>query len=250
MLTDAQRAALVLRLRRGRENGTGQIPRRPAGLTDLPLSFGQEQLWFIDRFAPGQPTYNIPLALRLSGPLDAAALSRALDGLVRRHEALRSRLVTGEHGRPVQVIDQPTSVPLPVADVCRLEPEQRQARLREVIDIEAVRPFTLASDRLLRARLVRLADGEHVLIVVVHHAVFDGWSARVLVQDLAALYRQEAAGAAIRTGGAAGAVRRLRTVGTRPAAGPGAHRACGLLARGDDRLRDRPLPDRPAAPRA
>ena len=196
MLSDSQRAALAARLRRGRETGAGagQIPQRPAGLADLPLSFGQEQLWFIDRFAPGQPTYNIPLALRLSGPLDAAALSRAINALLARHEALRCRLVTNADDRPVQVIDPPEPVPFEVLDLSGSRPEQRQERLREVIDIEAVRPFTLASHRLLRARLVRLADGEHVLIVVVHHAVFDGWSARVLVRELAALYRQEAAG--------------------------------------------------------
>src|SRR5882724_447874 len=84
MLTDAQRAALTTRLRRGRAEAAGGIPRRPAGPppTDAPLSYGQEQLWFVDRFAPGQATYNIPLALRLSGPLDPAVLQDALGALV------------------------------------------------------------------------------------------------------------------------------------------------------------------------
>src|SRR5215470_4028006 len=102
MLTDSQRATLTSRLRRGRQDAAGAIPRRPAGLTELPASFAQEQLWFIDQLAPGQPTYNIPLAVTVTGPLDADALSRAIAELLARHEALRTRLVPGEHGRPAQ----------------------------------------------------------------------------------------------------------------------------------------------------
>src|SRR6202046_5003583 len=80
MLTDSQLEALTARLRRGRESLAGEIPRRPAGLGDLPLSYGQEQLWFLDRFAPGLSAYNIPLLLRMSGPLDAAAAGPAGGG--------------------------------------------------------------------------------------------------------------------------------------------------------------------------
>jgi amino acid adenylation domain-containing protein len=194
MLSEVERAALAQRLRRGRDVRAAQMPRRATGLTDLPLSFGQEQLWFIDRFAPGLPTYNIPLALRLSGPLDTDALSRGLDGLIARHEALRTRLVPGERGQPVQRIDPPEPLPLELADLSGATPDDRQARLRELIDIEALRPFDLANDRLLRAWLVRLTSDEHVLVVVVHHTVFDGWSTGVFVREAAALYRQEATG--------------------------------------------------------
>jgi amino acid adenylation domain-containing protein len=194
MLTDSERAALARRLRRGREAGATQIPRRPAGLTELPLSFGQEQLWFIDRFAPGLPTYNIPIALQLSGTLDTAALRRGLAAVVARHEALRTRLGTVDGGRPAQVISAPAAVPLGVTDLPQLTPGPRQAALREFITAEAARPFSLAEGPLLRASLIQLAETEHVLLLVVHHVVFDGWSARVLVRDLAALYEQEASG--------------------------------------------------------
>ena len=199
-LTDAQRAALATRLRRGREPVAGQIPRRRPGLSDLPLSFGQEQLWFIDRFAPGLPTYNIPHALRLAGPLDDAALDRALTGLAARHEALRTRLVTGTSGRPVQVIDPPATVAPGRMDLSALAPGPRQAALREFIGAEAVRPFDLSAGPLLRTWLVRLAAppvanrAQHVLLIVVHHTAFDGWSAGVLVRDLAALYQAEVTG--------------------------------------------------------
>jgi amino acid adenylation domain-containing protein len=185
---------MTARLRRGRTNTASKIQRRPEGRTDLPLSYGQEQLWFMDRFAPGQPTYNLPFVLRLSGPLDAGSLGRAISGLVARHEALRTRLVADADGRPAQVIDPPQLQPLELADLSGLEPDRRQARLREFIDIEALRPFDLPAGPLLRTWLLRLAADEHLLLVVVHHAVFDGWSIGVFVRELAALYRQAASG--------------------------------------------------------
>ncbi len=194
MLTESERAAMTARLRRGRGKPGSKIGRRPAGLSDLPLSYGQEQLWFIDRLAPGLPTYNLPFALLLHGLLDAGALARGVDGLVARHEVLRTRLVAGRDGRPVQEIDPPQSLPLELVDLAELDPDQRQAALREFIDVEALRPFTLADGPLLRIWLVRLATDEHMLLAVVHHTVFDGWSIGVFVRELAALYRQEATG--------------------------------------------------------
>jgi amino acid adenylation domain-containing protein len=201
MLTDAQREALVLRLRQGRRDAqggrgdaAGRISRRDARSGEPPQSYGQEQLWFIDRWAPGLPTYNIPLALRLSGPLEAAALARALDALVARHEALRTRLVTGASGLPAQVIDPPGPRPLELTDLTGFEPGKRETRLREILGAESMRPFDLAAGPLLRTSLVRMTPAEHVLVVVVHHAVFDGWSVNVLVRDLAAQYAAEVTG--------------------------------------------------------
>ena len=195
MLSESQRTALAERLRRGRDTDTsGRLVRRSAGLEPPPASFGQEQLWFLDRFAPGQAVYNLPSAIRLRGALDHPALERAVGGLVARHEALRTRLVTSDSGRPVQVIDPAQPVALDVADLSGFEPGKRDARLRELINAEAVRPFDLATGPLLRTSLVRIADTEHVLVTVFHHAVFDGWSGGVFVRDLAALYAGEATG--------------------------------------------------------
>jgi amino acid adenylation domain-containing protein len=194
-LTDAQRAQYTERLRRGRSQTADGIPRRPehASVRTVP-SFGQEQLWFLDRFAPGLPTYNIPHSLRLSGELDAAALGRALDGLTARHEPLRTRFVADPQGRPFQQIDEPSTVPLPVDDLSDLEGDEREKRLARLAADEAVQPFTLADGHLLRTRLVRLASTEHVLILVVHHIVFDGASVGVLARELAALYEAETTG--------------------------------------------------------
>jgi amino acid adenylation domain-containing protein len=201
MLTDSQREALLARLRRSRPGAAGgrpgaaaQIPPRRTELTELPLSYGQEQLWFVDRFAPGLPTYNIPHAIRVRGPLDPGVLRHALLRLVERHEALRTRLVTSDSGGPIQVIDLPAPVALGTEDLAEFESGKRHARLREFIHAEAMRPFDLATGPLLRCSLVRLAADEHLLIVVVHHVIFDGWSAGVFVRDLAALYASSVSG--------------------------------------------------------
>ncbi len=195
MLTESQRAALTARLRQGRAAAPARLPRRGAGQNEnLPLSFAQEQLWFIDQFAPGQPTYNIPQALRLTGPVKTTELASALSLLVKRHEALRTRLVVGPRGHPVQAIDEPAPVRLGVVDLAGLAPAERHARLREFLDAESVRPFSLADGPLLRADLITLGRDDHVLLLIFHHVIFDGWSAGVLVRELAALYRQEATG--------------------------------------------------------
>src|SRR5258708_605407 len=193
MLTDSQRAALAVRLRRGRAALADAIERRDPGTSELPVSFGQEQLWFIDRFAPHQAMYNIPLAISLRGALDTCALERAVTELVARQEALRTRLVVNSAGNPVQLIDPPARVPVRMIDVSGVS-QERTARLRELIDTEAIGPFNLTRGPLLRVSLIRLADNDHVLLVVVHHVAFDGGSAGVLVREIAALYRHQATG--------------------------------------------------------
>jgi acyl carrier protein len=187
MLTDAQRAALVKRLVPSQPSSTQRIPRRAATVARPPLSYGQEQLWFVDRFAPGLPTYNIPHVLRLSGALDRRALERALGALTVRHEALRTRLVASDTGQPVQQIDP--AVPYELKAV-----ELSEADVPRFIRTEAMRPFDLAAGPLLRTCLVRQGENEHLLVVVFHHTIFDGWSAGVFLRDLAALYRAEVTG--------------------------------------------------------
>ncbi|HEY0580913.1 MAG TPA: condensation domain-containing protein, partial [Chloroflexota bacterium] len=193
-LSDAQRTSLAARLRQGR-TAAGTIPRRAPEVRELPLSFGQEQLWFIDQFAPGLPVYNIASALRLHGKLDAAALGRALDDLVARHEVLRSRLVNAQ-GRPLQVIDPPCARRLVVENLSAYEAAARETRLRELAKQEAASPFDLAAGPLFRARLIRLSSEEHVLLVCAHHTVFDGWSFEVFIRELTVLYQAHATGQA------------------------------------------------------
>jgi amino acid adenylation domain-containing protein len=171
--------------------GTGRMTvARPEA---LPLSWAQERIWFLDALQPGTAAYNIPLALRISGELDAAALERAFGEVVRRHEALRTVFASVD-GRPVQVVLPAGGWTLAADDVSGLPAEEREAEARRIAEAEAGAPFDLAAGPLLRARLVRIAPDRHLLAVVMHHTVSDGWSAGVLVRELSAAYPAALAG--------------------------------------------------------
>jgi len=160
----------------------------------LPLSFAQERLWFLDRLEPGSSTYNIPVAWRLVGALDEAALERALGEIVRRHESLRTTF-TEVGGSPVQVVAPFGGFTLPVEDLAVLDEADREAAVGRRAGEEAVRPFDLSAGPLFRATLLRLAAEDHVLLLSMHHIVSDGWSLEILFRELSSLY------AAYRDGG-------------------------------------------------
>ncbi|WP_246095503.1 non-ribosomal peptide synthetase, partial [Streptomyces roseicoloratus] len=148
----------------------------------LPLSSAQRRLWLIDRMEGPGALYNMPLALRLTGPLDPAALELALGDLVARHEILRT--VVAEHdGEPRQLILAPADAPLPVHPV-DCAPESVDA----AIDQAARRPFDLAAEPPVRVTLLEVAPEEHVLVVALHHIAGDGWSMGPLLRDLATAY--------------------------------------------------------------
>ncbi|MBV9108252.1 MAG: AMP-binding protein, partial [Gemmatimonadetes bacterium] len=182
-------AALAARIEAMAQDAEMQAPPLvPAARTaDLPLSFAQQRLWFIDQLEPGSAAYNMPFALRLRGRLDADALQRSLTELARRHETLRTRFATVDD-EPVQVIDPPAEVPLARADFAHLPREQADAALRELGAAEATRPFDLAAGPLMRCTLARLGDEEHALFFTLHHIVSDGWSMGILVREVSALY--------------------------------------------------------------
>jgi amino acid adenylation domain-containing protein/non-ribosomal peptide synthase protein (TIGR01720 family) len=194
-LSPRQRALLERRLRReGLEAPQPRIPRRPPA-RHHPLSFGQERLWFIDRFTPGGSAYNNPFVARLKGPLDASALEASLREIVRRHEVLRSRFVA-VGGRGAQEVLAAPRVEMPVLAVERAPAGEREDVVRRLAREEIRRPFDLETGPPVRALLLRLDPEEHALVVTMHHMVSDGWSAGVLFQELAALYPAFVAGGA------------------------------------------------------
>src|ERR1041384_2792292 len=159
---------------------------------DLPLSFAQQRLWFLDQLEPGCH-YNMPGAVRISGPLDRAALEKSLGEIVRRHETLRSTFpLTG--GVAVQVVAAPASLTLPVTDLSELPLRERDAQLDEMLTCEAHEPFDLARGPLLRMKLARQAADVHVLLLTMHHIVADGWSLDLFLRELAILYQAYAEG--------------------------------------------------------
>ncbi|HSF38816.1 MAG TPA: non-ribosomal peptide synthase/polyketide synthase [Thermoanaerobaculia bacterium] len=159
---------------------------------DFAVSFAQQRLWFLDQLEPGNPFYAHLLGVRLQGRLDVPTLEATLSEVVRRHEVLRTTLPAVD-GRPVQRIAPPAPVRLPRIDLSGLAEAQAEPELRKWSRQEAMRPFDLARGPLLRAVLFRLAPGEHVVLLNLHHIIFDGWSIGLLVREVAALYEALAA---------------------------------------------------------
>jgi amino acid adenylation domain-containing protein len=155
--------------------------------TTLPLSFAQERLWTLTQLTPQSTEYVIPVALQLSGSLNVEGLEYALNAIVARHEVLRTRYAA-EANEPVQLIDAAGPVVIEQVDLSGLDSEEQRRRLDAVTANEIGRRFDLGEGPVLRISLVRLAQDEHVLLIVVHHIAFDGWSMAVLVRELGQLY--------------------------------------------------------------
>lgn len=161
-------------------SGTGQ------GDAVVPVSQAQRRLWFLERLEPGTPLFHIARALRLRGRLERAALNAALDTLVDRHEALRTTYCMAG-GEPLQRMHPPRPVGMPIVELDSAAADSGPA-LRDRLEAEARRPFALDSDLMVRATLYRIGDEDHVLLLVFHHLACDGWSLRVLLEELSRLY--------------------------------------------------------------
>jgi amino acid adenylation domain-containing protein/FkbH-like protein len=160
------------------------IPRdRP-----LPLSFPQQRLWFLDQLEPGNPLYNVSYITRMKGPLNLEALEKSLNEIVRRHESLRTSFPT-LNDQPVQVIARQAEVNLAFTDVSHLPTLERcEAEARRLATEEIQRPFNLATGPLLLPLVIKIADDDHALILMMHHIITDRWSLGVLSQEIASLY--------------------------------------------------------------
>ncbi|HEV7551698.1 MAG TPA: amino acid adenylation domain-containing protein, partial [Candidatus Angelobacter sp.] len=154
----------------------------------FPASFAQQRLWFIDQLTPGRATYNLPSALRVHGNLDLEALERTLQEVTRRHETLRTRFVS-IHGEPQQVIEDHVKVQLPVVDLTSIPSEEkREAEAVRLAQEEARQPFDLKQAPLMRGKLLRLGELNHVLLFTMHHIISDAWSMGILIEEVSVLY--------------------------------------------------------------
>ncbi|HEU4435170.1 MAG TPA: amino acid adenylation domain-containing protein, partial [Pyrinomonadaceae bacterium] len=160
---------------------------------ELPLSFAQQRLWFLDQLQPNSAFYNLPAAVRLTGNLNVTALEQSFNEIVRRHEALRTTF-TSQDGTPLQVIAPSLQLTLPLEDLSEYPADEREAKAQRTATEEVQRPFDLTRGPLLRVKLLRMAEHEHILLLTMHHIVSDGWSGSILIRELVALYQAFANG--------------------------------------------------------
>ncbi|HYL98710.1 MAG TPA: condensation domain-containing protein, partial [Blastocatellia bacterium] len=168
---------------------------RAADRSVFPLSFAQRRLWILHRLHPESTAYNIPFVVRIRGPLDTAAFDAALASLVRRHEILRT-IFPIEDGSPIQVVLGTPDTVLAIIDLRKVPAEEREAELEYVTLTEARRPFSLTREPGLRASLVQLSPGDHLLLMTMHHIINDGWSRTTLADEVMLSYGAMRSGAA------------------------------------------------------
>ncbi|MEH1866379.1 MAG: amino acid adenylation domain-containing protein [Nostoc sp.] len=154
---------------------------------DLPLSYAQQRLWFLDQLNPNSAFYNIPTALRLVGKINQTALQQSLVEIIHRHEALHTNFIAVD-GKPTQIIQQQTNWTVSIVDLKDLPLTEQEIVTQQLAKQQAIQPFDLVKGALVRVTLVVLSETEHVLLVCMHHIVSDGWSMGVFIQELAALY--------------------------------------------------------------
>lgn len=163
------------------------LRKKAAVARQVPVSFAQQRLWFLDQLDPGSASYNISRAVRLKGQLNLQALQEALNSIVARHESLRTNF-TSIDDEPVQIIAPTREIEIQLLDLSGMPQGDRESEARRLASEAARRPFNLAQDHLLRAALYTLDDQDQVLLLVLHHIVSDGWSMGVLFRELETLY--------------------------------------------------------------
>jgi amino acid adenylation domain-containing protein/non-ribosomal peptide synthase protein (TIGR01720 family) len=160
---------------------------------NLPLSFAQQRLWFLDQLSPGTPYYNIPVAVRLKGELNSSVLESSINALIKRHESLRTTfkhidLAATDEQQVVQVIAPDASIALTIHDLSELDPGNVQSQADLLLQKDALTPFDLEAGPLIRASLIKMGDDDHILNVNSHHIITDDWSLGIFVQELAIFY--------------------------------------------------------------
>ena len=153
----------------------------------LPTSFSQLREWFLQQLEGEAYGYNIPIAIRLRGELKIGALQQSINEIIRRHESLRTNFVAVD-GQPLQVIRPQLRISMPLVDLRSLSEGSRKMEIARLVNLEAQHPFNLAEGPLLRARVLRAAADEHILLLIMHHIITDGWSRGVLARELDILY--------------------------------------------------------------
>jgi amino acid adenylation domain-containing protein len=160
---------------------------------EIPLSFAQQRLWFLDQLEPNSAAYNVAAAVRLSGHLNIPALESSINRIIRRHEVLRTTFKSVD-GRPVQVVAAEQRLSIEQSELSGMGEEESERRVKQMAREEAQRPFDLERGPMLRVRLAKVGEREHVVMIVMHHIVSDGWSMGVVIRELGEMYEREVKG--------------------------------------------------------
>ncbi len=187
-LSPAKRKLLEQKLQQKvKDANHSSIPNRE-NTQSAPLSFSQEWMWILDRLEPGNPAYNRPTNIRLTGSLNVTALLNAINSIVRRHEVLRTTFPMVD-GQPIQTIAPSLTLKLPIIELSNLALKEPETEIKRIAVSEAQQRFDLSKLPLIQAKLLRLSEEEHILLLSMHHIIFDGWSVGVLLEELAAYYQ-------------------------------------------------------------
>ncbi len=192
--TVAAMAAEIEQKRGAAHDGAAEVIGPIAHQGPLPLSFAQERLWIANQWEPGNPSYNLQTAIRLDGRLDPAIVRHCLEAVVRRHDSMRTTFARDANGLPIQIVHPGQALDFAAVDLGRLPEAEREKTARQRLNAEAWRPFDFERGPLLRARLLRTGEETHILLVVIHHIISDGWSIGILVREFTELYRATTAG--------------------------------------------------------
>jgi len=167
---------------------TDYLPIQPVARdSHLPLSFAQQRLWFLHHLSPDSRSYNALEILQIEGNLNLTVLERSLGELINRHEIFRTTFPTVS-GEPIQVIAPPSSFCLNVDNYQDLSPNEQLAKIQQVAELEAGQNFDLAVGPLIQFKLLQLSPQKSVLLLKMHHIIYDGWSFGILIRELSALY--------------------------------------------------------------
>ncbi|MBY0273555.1 MAG: amino acid adenylation domain-containing protein, partial [Alphaproteobacteria bacterium] len=183
----------------GKEEKTRTAPPiTPSGeIKDIPLSFAQQRLWFIDQLLPNSNLYNVPIALRLRGKLNIEALEKAFSSLVERHEILRTHFTASDDGQAYQVIEEAHEIRLIKEDFSHIHDVEQERCLKEEAEKEASQPFDLSQGPLLRVRVLHLGKEDYALLITLHHIVIDAWSLGIFFRELGGYYESYTDGKAL-----------------------------------------------------
>uniref|UniRef100_UPI003A84A79F non-ribosomal peptide synthetase n=1 Tax=Bacillus thuringiensis TaxID=1428 RepID=UPI003A84A79F len=183
------RNLLEKKMRESKNQSTKKVKRNKE-TNEFPLSYGQKQLWFLENINPGSCLYNIPEAMRLKGSFNVSALESSINDIIKRHEILRTSFIE-KKGEPMQIVNPFEFQKLHVKDLTHLPNAERENMVDQIISQESKAHFNLSERNLFRFFLIRLSDNEHILVLNMHHIIYDGWSRGIFWNELSCLYQEK-----------------------------------------------------------